>query len=748
MHLTSSSLLLFLPSSFLLTVLLLLLLLLLLLPVFLVPFLFLLFLYFRLPSFSPTKTHGTNNMVTLTLSPKNGNHTRYFPHSGYLGLSPVIVTGYVQTRLEEDNLPLEASRLVVRIRCYEAVGSTLSKGTRPEEQQQQQQQQQQPSYNKLSNINVLWQTEQTLWAATNQLEYQSLGDWNGSWKLIIPTNAVDPTQPNSSSSSQQQTANSSSSSSSSAVGSITYKTWRSWWQVETVVYHKPAGILGSKLMKSHGLYLINYREAEKYCNSPEEATTTIQSSTTSNTRIRYSITSPTSACCGDEIQLKIQIGTHKPLHQQQQHHHHHHHHHPSSSSFSSSSSPVTATAFETNNQEAEELILKRLQVSLIRRLAIELFKSSPPSTSASQQPLQIDHHHKPWRLGRHLANPNLRPINPFSSSSSSSSSSLITPNSNSSNSNSNLIVPTSNLNSKRQFTTVNTLITNTEGISKSIVLNHHLDQHHHHQQQQQLLVDPQQQPLVRYDYGFLVKLKIPLVKSKSHYSIGETCKTNLATVNFSFQFKLTIKNKLTNRLETIDLSELNLDVYSISRAEIQSALTQLKKLSSGHSLSVHPSIITNHINGPIGNAAGGSGRDPAPRVFSPTALSPLLSPLHHHQQQQQLQLHQQQHLHQHQQQQQQQQQQNQHHQQQHQHQHQQQQQYGKHIPAPIASSSSSSSASTSKPNSPSPDHTPSHQIPPFSFPIESLSPHEHMHHHHHHQQQQQQQKQQQQPVHH
>jgi hypothetical protein len=202
---------------------------------------------------------------------------------------------------------------------------------------------------------------------------------------------------------------------------------------------------------------------------------------------------------------------------------------------------------------------------------------------------------------------------------------------------------------------------------------------------------------------------------------------------------------LTNRLETIDLSELNLEVYSISRAEIQSALTQLKKLSSGNSISVHPSIITNHINGPHGNGAGGSGlpsRDSAGRVFSPTSLSPLLSPLHHHQQQQQqqqqLQLHQQQQQHQ------------QHQQQQHQQYQHQQQQYGKHIPAPIASSSSSS-ASASKPNSPSPDHTPSHQIPPFSFPIESLSPHEHTHHHHHQQQQQQHhhhQQQQQQPVHH
>ena len=43
--------------------------------------------------------------------------------------------------------------------------------------------------------------------------------------------------------------------------------------------------------------------------------------------------------------------------------------------------------------------------------------------------------------------------------------------------------------------------------------------------------------------------------------------------------QLSIKNKLTNRLETIDLSELNVQVYSISKAEIQSALSQLKKLS-------------------------------------------------------------------------------------------------------------------------------------------------------------------------
>ncbi|PLW24838.1 hypothetical protein PCANC_28485 [Puccinia coronata f. sp. avenae] len=538
-------------------------------------------------------------MVTLSLTPKNGNNTRYFPHSGFLGLSPVVVAGYVQTRLEEDNQPLEASRLVVRIRCYEAIGSTISRGTRPELEQQP------ASLNKLSNVNVLWQTEQTLWAASQQQEYDLLGDWNGSWKLVIPTNAVDPPLPQSSSAAS---SSSSSSSSCAAVGSITYKTWRSWWQVETVVYHRPAGVLGSKLIKSHVLYLINYREAEKYYSSREDPTTTIQSSTTTNTRIKYSITSPTSACCGDEIQLKILIGT-KPQHQP----------HPSSSStlFNLESSNTNNNNSSSSNEP--ELILKRLQVSLIRRLAIELFTPSPPTNSSSQQLIQIDHHHKPWRLGRHLANPNLRPINPFSSSSSPSSNSLPCPTNPNSNSNSNsnsLIVPTSNLNSKRQFTTVNTLITNTEGISKSIVLNHH-DNHH----PQDLLADQQhhipgqtqhqqQQQQVRYDYGFLVKLKIPLVKSKSHYSIGETCKTSHATVNFSFQFKLSIKNKLTSRVETIDLSELNVQVYSISKAEIQSALAQLKKLN-------------NPLLGPCGNLSIQSAFPAPPHRSSSSARSPL-----------------------------------------------------------------------------------------------------------------------------
>ncbi|KAI9611528.1 hypothetical protein H4Q26_008482 [Puccinia striiformis f. sp. tritici PST-130] len=433
-------------------------------------------------------------MVTLTLTARNGNNTRFFPHSGYLGLSPVLVNGHVQTRTEEDLEPILASRLIVRLRNYH------------------QQQSSSPA--------LIWQTEQILWQAAKP-DYEPLADFDADWKLIIPTNT-------------------------NSLGSITYQTWRSWWQVETVIYHQPAGILGSRVIKSHPLYLINYREAEKFYNSSiknHHSRTIIQSS---NPRIRYSINSPSSACCGDTIELKIIIGT-KSVNTQQQ-------------------------------QTESDLILKRLQVSLVRRLEIDTL----PTTQV-QTPIESDHH-KPWRLA----------INPFSSSSSTNN------NNSSSNSTTNLI--NNNPTIKRQFTTVNTLITNTEAISKPIAL----------------LNNPtnDSDTTTSNDLQFTVNLKIPIVKSKSHYSIGESIKIN--------SVKLTIKNKLNNRLEILDLNELNLVVYSVTRLEIQNALNQLKKFSHSQSNPQGRTQPTT-IRPPLISSGSGGTRS----ISDPNLISPI-SPLHHH----------------------------------------------------------------------------------------------------------------------
>lgn len=62
-------------------------------------------------------------MVVLTLVSK-GNSARSFPYHGLLGLSDVTLCGTVRTKLEEDKRPIEASSVVVRLRCYETIGSS------------------------------------------------------------------------------------------------------------------------------------------------------------------------------------------------------------------------------------------------------------------------------------------------------------------------------------------------------------------------------------------------------------------------------------------------------------------------------------------------------------------------------------------------------------------------------------------------------------------------------------------------
>lgn len=60
-------------------------------------------------------------MVVLHLQSSKGNAGgRYFPHSGYLGLSSVTLDGIVRTRTDLDSKPILASEITVSLRCYEA----------------------------------------------------------------------------------------------------------------------------------------------------------------------------------------------------------------------------------------------------------------------------------------------------------------------------------------------------------------------------------------------------------------------------------------------------------------------------------------------------------------------------------------------------------------------------------------------------------------------------------------------------
>lgn len=192
-------------------------------------------------------------MVQLTLAPLKGNHARRFPHQGHLGLSPVKLTGTVQTAIEEDGAQLQASSIDVRVRCYEAEWTTGGKAL------------------DFSKARTVYQVSQRLWSATEGEEahhhqqqqqpvYKPLGNFKSTWKLVIPPNAIQH----------------------GARSSATYTRWRIWWVLEagqlvflsrlpqhthlthscthtnTVVQHEPKRFHGSHLLRHYHLHLLSH----------------------------------------------------------------------------------------------------------------------------------------------------------------------------------------------------------------------------------------------------------------------------------------------------------------------------------------------------------------------------------------------------------------------------------------------------------------------------------------------------------
>lgn len=126
-------------------------------------------------------------MVVLTLSPYRGNHARFFPHAGYLGLTPVVIQGQVRTVLEEDRKPLRAASVCVRVRCYEAdVTNARTKG---------------------KGMNVLFDSVQEVWSKGRGGDWEDLGEMSAGFRIVVPVDAV-------------------------GVTTTTFKNYKTWWQVE------------------------------------------------------------------------------------------------------------------------------------------------------------------------------------------------------------------------------------------------------------------------------------------------------------------------------------------------------------------------------------------------------------------------------------------------------------------------------------------------------------------------------------
>jgi hypothetical protein len=104
-------------------------------------------------------------MVVLSLHSRRENSApRYFPHSGYLGLTPLKVEGFVRTRRDEDPKPLLARSITVSVRCYEArVGRLGSVRT-----------------------NVLADVTHTVWSKPHDVEWSEVGDLDLPFKITLP----------------------------------------------------------------------------------------------------------------------------------------------------------------------------------------------------------------------------------------------------------------------------------------------------------------------------------------------------------------------------------------------------------------------------------------------------------------------------------------------------------------------------------------------------------------------------------
>ncbi|KAH9464877.1 hypothetical protein MJO28_001419 [Puccinia striiformis f. sp. tritici] len=212
-------------------------------------------------------------MVSVSLIPRKGNSAKVFPHTGHLGLSPVLVAGTIKLDMEEEE-DLDVSQILIRLRCCEAVGgqAELSKPfdeTRLPE-----------------NLNILWETALNIWPPPgpgNPCKYRTLKrGYQSDWRLIVPRSATDHNHRG------------------FAIGSMTYKSWRSWWQLEAVVRGPPGG---RTITKTYPLHLQNYR------NLSSLGTLTHIHGSTKSPLINYTMSCPTQISCGDQLTVSLSLKT-------------------------------------------------------------------------------------------------------------------------------------------------------------------------------------------------------------------------------------------------------------------------------------------------------------------------------------------------------------------------------------------------------------------------------------------------------
>ncbi|WRT63972.1 uncharacterized protein IL334_000899 [Kwoniella shivajii] len=159
-------------------------------------------------------------MLELALTPKHGNAGgRFYPHTGHLGVTPVVIQGKVSTRLPEVCEPLGVKSITLGIRCTETSGTGSSE--------------------------ILWEKKKVLLSAPDDEEFLQLGDWDSMFKTTIPVDVIDL-----------------------ARSTMCIPEYKVVWRLEVVIEHRPIPYVGTSIAKAYALNLHSHRSPSSRPMSP------------------------------------------------------------------------------------------------------------------------------------------------------------------------------------------------------------------------------------------------------------------------------------------------------------------------------------------------------------------------------------------------------------------------------------------------------------------------------------------------
>ncbi|KAF9566266.1 hypothetical protein CPC08DRAFT_657891 [Agrocybe pediades] len=186
-------------------------------------------------------------MVHLVLSSTKGNQgLRYFPYTGYLGLTPVRVEGIVRSKLDSDQKALQAKSITISVRCYESRTGRVN----------------------TLHSNILVDYTKVLWSKSDDVEYDSIGNLEFPFRILIPAKVA-------------------------GFSTAVFVDYRCMWRVEAVLTHVPISGVGSRQIRHFELPLVRYDLPPFSRISPSpEPLLTHETNKPRSPRIRYSVHPP------------------------------------------------------------------------------------------------------------------------------------------------------------------------------------------------------------------------------------------------------------------------------------------------------------------------------------------------------------------------------------------------------------------------------------------------------------------------